>query len=639
MAQMTDLYTVLLTYTNKQHSAYVDIEQFFSFLGRHIDGRPEWRKWLAGTNTGFWEELAPLEEAERCKVFKNRQGTGRIIFIDYFIELITKSYKNMADLEVPYPDESSLKITIPQDLLRTVVVEEELGDYLDNPQLGQLPIIQLTFNDKLPPILVLAQHIPHLLLETALLKIQAYMGIHNNRDYFQNKLISQLRGKEPLIKQLMSQVEQQPQDCLRTMEDPGEFTSLCWAYLYSLIKGEVSKKHDLLPEDIIAYQSSCIIHICVTFYKKKGTKKRDRELALKTLESHLEKPPYRFKMKDIIDFTDGSGHLLLELYSEQDLQSFIKARTTEGIGGELPPLLIFHDRNKEQMFVSKTKILPLCMGLLNSARPQIQKAISKRWYKLIQDYQSEPAMEKDDEFEKLLRQYMEQFAPLLISFLDDSKLPVVQAESEYIQGSLPPEYKFYERGALLPLENLLMIRRKEILADSKSLLPFWYSVPFVSKITAFFSKLKKKSDKRDSRASADRPGKGEGGDGREPFQLKPKPAAPDKQTKALIMQYEDELIPSGYTIEDYLEALENKWRKLVNKDAQKEMAEDIRKLVKDRLLRTLRLQQSRKLTKKAIDSLANAIVFETASLQHLDDPESLSTYIRLLIINILSEMK
>ena len=638
MAQMIDLYTVLLTYAHKQHSAYIDIEQFFSFLERHTDRHPEWRKWLTGTNTGFWEELAPFEEAERCKVFRNKQGTGRIIFIDYFIDLITKSYKNMSELEVPYPDESSLKITIPQDLLRVIVVEEELGGYLDTPQLGQLPLIHLTFSDKLPSILVLAEHIPHLLLETALLKIHAFMGIHNNRDYFQNKLISQLRGKEPLIKQLMSQVDQQPQDCLRSMEDPGEFTSLFWAYLYSLIKGEVSKKHDLLPEDIIAYQSSCIIHVCVTFYKKKGTKKRERELALMTLESHLEKPPYRFKMKDIIGFTDGSGHLLLELYSEQDLQSFIKARTTEGIGGELPPLLIFHDRGKEQLFVSKTKILPLCTGLLNSARPQVQKAISKRWYRLIQEYQSEPAMERDDEFEKLLRQYLEQFAPLLVSFLDDSKLPVVQTELEYIQGSIPSELKFYERGVQLPLEHLLMMRRKDILADSRGLLPFWYSAPFISKIMAFFSKLlKKQAGKRDSHAAAGKPGRGEGGGA--PFQFKPKPSAPDKQIKALIMQYEDDLLPAGYTVENYLAALENNWRKLVNKDAQKEMAEDIKKLVKDRLLRTMRLQQGRKLTKKSIDSLASAIVFETASLQQLDAPESLLTYVQLLIMSILSELK
>lgn len=642
MAQKTDLYTLLLTYANKQHSPYVEIELFISFISRYAakyaGERPEWESWSANTNAKFWNELPPLLDEEKCKLLQEKEGQGKLLITDYYADVVAKAYDDPGGPGLPFPDEHSLKITIPPDNLRLLNTDEDLIVYLESPQTSRLPILKFSFMERIPSALALAFQVPRRILEASLFKIQNYLKSHNNLDYFQNKLISQMQGKEPLIREHMNVLDQEPLNALKSMIKPGDFTNLFWAYFYSTVKGEIRNKHDLMAEDIAALQAACIIHVCVTYFKKKVIQEKEREMALVTLEANFERSPYIYKMQDIVKFSDGAGHVLLEMYSDEDLQAFIKTKTTEGEGQNLPPLLIFHDPNKEQLFILKTKIFTVCLRLLSEVRPQIQKVIAKRWYQLTLNFQTEPAMEKDEEFEKLLSTYLEQFSPLLPLFLKDKRLPVVHLELEFIKDGIPKGAKFFENGVMLSLGTLLMISRKTILASTRMLLPFWYTTPILSSVMAFLRKTMKKK-KAEISDDEDEENQG-GGSGDNSRRHGSKPVSQEKHIKALIMQYENRLVPPNSTLDAYLEELESNWRKLVNKNDQKKIAEDIKNLVKERLRRSLRLQHGRKFNEQSIDSLASAIVFETPLFKQLDSKEQpLVTYVQLLIIKLLSTMK
>jgi hypothetical protein len=621
----------------------VDISDFLSslesFAVHHSGDRPEWKKWTIDSKTTFWKELPPLIQAERCKHIQDPKGLGRVLIVDFYVEIVSHAYDNLEKAaDQPFPDEHTFKLQIPQDQLRVLSAEEDMGAYLETPQPTRLPILKITFIERISPAMALSSHIPRRLLEAAVLKLHNYLGSHNNRDYFFNKLVPQMQGKEPIIREILGQLEKQPLDCLNNLESPGEVMTLFWAYFYSIIKNEVRKKHDLVNEDVAACQSAALIHSCVTYYRKKAAKAKEREIALMNLDSHFEKAPYLFKMKDIVEFTDGSGHVLLEQYGEEDLRNALLEKSTEGNGQELPPLLILRDQKDEQVFVLKNKIFPICLRLISEIRPLAQKAVFERWLKMIQNFKTEPSMEKDEEFEKLLFQYANELSPMLFAFLKDKKLPQVQNELEATEGMIPLSSKFYDmNGKRLPMETLLLINRRDILNTARATLPFWYSTPFISSLMAFFMEMKRKSKKavKPSAGNGDTYSPEEG----DKTGSRQKPASMGKEIKALAAQYQSMLVPAGSTPDAYLMELESSWRKIVKKDERQALVADIKSLVRDRLRRTMRLQHARKLTLHDIGSLANSIVLETPSLKNLATQESLVEYIKILIVQLLSTMK
>ena len=62
-------------------------------------------------------------------------------------------------------------------------------------------------------------------------------------------------------------------------------------------------------------------------------------------------------------------------------------------------------------------------------------------------------------------------------------------------------FRIFQSGKLLPYSELLLLKNSTILANAKTMLPFWYTIPVISWIASLLHKKGKKSDDKSKQAS------------------------------------------------------------------------------------------------------------------------------------------
>jgi hypothetical protein len=643
MAQRTDLYTILLSYANKRRSPYIDIDGFIPFIKKYAKlysvERPEWQKWTTDVDTKFWAELSPLVEEGKCELI-NDGTNGRVLILDFYFEVVNKAYENSETLaEVPFPDEQTLGIKVPAEQLRELDVTADMEEYMKHPQETSLPLLKIVFPESLGSALVLASYIPRRVLEISMMKSSAFLKFQNNKDYLFSRLVTQFTGKEPLLRDILGQIELKPKECLTHIEAAGDFACLFWPSFCSMIRIELNKKTEFIASDISVLQAVFIIEFFVGYYRSITMRQREREMAMKEIELKIERAPYAFTLKDILKFTDATGRPLTDLYNQKDLDDFLNKRAffdgnTE-LGGQktqLPSLLTFHNRFGEQVFVSKAKIFPMLTRLLGETRPLVRKAISNRWSKLVREFISEPSMENDKDFEKLATQYTVQFTPNLMMLIDDKKLFLAQEELASAQGGILDVTRVYQaNGTLTPLSMLLMINRKDLLMDVKIMLPFWYSIPVISSIIAFFKRMGSDKSKKGKSPSQEAPDVPE----REIQTFHSTTLAYD--IKRAAVDYQIQTVPPGKTVDVCLREMQDRWHKVMDPAAKKQLVLDVQNQIKRKLKPILDARGNRKVTSEVIEEIADSIIMVSPALTELNNSEEIHSYVALCVAKLLKQ--
>ena len=633
MAQRTDLYTILVSYANKNNSPYIEIDPFLDFLGRyakkHSIEQPEWLKWVDERTVKFWAEMSVLVEEDKCVLLADT-ASGRIYMPHFYVDVLAKAYQNADEnADLPFPSEESLRITVPEDHLQVMNSGEDLVSFLIAEQEPANPIIKIKFPDGFGSALVLADMIPRRLTEIGILKIRHYLHKGGNKEYTLHKLLPQLQGRENYLRDYINHILTRPMDCYNSIEEGGEFSYLFWAHFCILTKNDIKKKKEFLSEDIAVYQAIFIIESVNGYYKSLAVKRRQVELAFKSLENHLAKPPYLYTLAQVLKFTSSKGVLLLGQYSKEDLEGWIRKKTTESENNELPVLLFVQGQNGERSFLLKEKMLALCSRLIAEARIKVQDELSKHWRRLLMEYSKEPAMDNDGEFEKSLQKITARLVPVLTAVLKDPKLLLVYEEMEQSQNGVPPALKIFNRGQLLPYSALFLINRKDTLLDVKLSLPFWYSTPIFTGILAFFKGLsgKGKSPKLSSPKAPEEPHSSRKGKDRA------------GEIRDAAGELEAALVPSGHTLDSYLEELESRWSRLIDRQAREDLVHDVKSLIRDSLRHNLKLQKHFVLTREIISQMAANIVIRTPTLAALGGRDSLILYAELYLIRLLQNIR
>jgi hypothetical protein len=628
------LYNMLISYANKEHSPYIDSDAFISFVEKYAqhyaNEQPEWIRWAKDTSRKIWEEMGPLLEAGRCMLLTEKTGT-RIYMPNFYIDLLEGAYSSPDDsASIPFPSEKSLKINIPPEHLRTLNVITDLVTYLDHPQVEPLPVITLSFSPGIPTALILSTMIPRRLMESAMLKTRQFLRTQDNKDYLQSKLLPHYQGRENQLRDMFNRMMVRPLDCLNSLEDGEDFPYLFWAGFCGIVRSVITTKNELLNEDVAILQSIYVIEIVNNYYRAQAFKKKERDRALNDLDLEFDQPPYAYTLESIIKFNNSKGVPLLGLYSEKDLEEWLTVRLKDNKGGDLPEMFLITGPADAKRYIKKKYYYDFSVKFLNEARPVIKKAVIDRWITIIKAFRSESAMETDEDFEKLLRRFVGELAPDLMAVITDNKLYLVCDEIERLQGFLPEDSRFFVRGgALIPLATLLLIDRKGMLAETRALLPFWYSFPLFIVIVALFQKLKKlkfkKAKKRNNRGS---PARGRLAD-----------KGQDVEIKEAGRKLESELVPYGDNIDSYLENLENRWNTLLKKQAREDLLTDVKTLVRDRLRQALHGQRHMMLTSASLQKLAAHIVEKNSTLRDLKAQDSLRQYIVLYMVKLLIQSK
>ncbi|MDR2471063.1 MAG: hypothetical protein LBD09_03005 [Treponema sp.] len=627
MSQKTDLYNVLFSYAKKNDSPLVQMEGFISFLEQYAkrirEEKPEWGRWAEDTGARVWLDMNRLTEEGKVTVLADDTGSG-IRLCHYYAEQVRAAWRNGDEqADRPFPGEASLALDIPPEEIKTLDLGVDLCDFIEEGRKDILPIIKLAFPGGRSGALLLASMIPGTLLEFAFLKVRNYLGRHGNREYVQHKLGPQLTGKEEQLREIMNQIMNRPRDCLRDLENGREVSFYFWASFSYLLRSDLAQKDELLPEEEGALQAASVIETCGGYFKKRAVKAREIELAFRNFELELDRPPYWFSREAIARFRDNKGVPLLGQYTQEGLDAYIKKRSTEPAApNELPELLFFHNAAGAAWLVKKTKVLPLCARLFAETRPLVIKAFSRRWKKLLKQFRREPAMDNDRDFERLIVSYVSEYAPVLKALLEDRKLYLVHEEARLSGRGIPESSRLFDGGEILPLRILLLLKRRQILGDIKLLMPFWYTLPIISGIVAFFAKMGKK------KKTWEEPEDGQAGE-RDPLQ----------ELRGTAREAEKELVPRGQTLDGYLEELASRWRKLLNKQAWDNLVEDINSLIRDRLRHILRIQKHIAVTQDALDKLTAAIIESSQGLKKIGEQKALFLYIKVYLIKLFLHRK
>jgi hypothetical protein len=634
MEKVLDLYSILRAYSNKHNSAYIKIDEFTSFLVKYAirmaPEHPEWKPWAQETTIKFWNEMGQCTEDGRC-VLLTDTADGRIFLPYFFVEKLKEAYRDIEKTaELPFPSEESLKFTLLEDQVEELSLEVDLIPYFEKPVESFLPIIKLRFPDNWGSALVLPALIPRRILEAAIFKVRYYLLERNNKDYITHKIYPHMQGRETFIRDTIDTIINRPLDCVASLESSGESTYLFWVCFCSQIKSDIGKKNEKLSVDIAAVQAVLILELCNNLFKSHALRERERDSAFRALESNMDKAPCYYTTDSIIKFTNSKGMSLLGQYSNKELEDYIRKKTTESEDGEVPAWIVVTVRNEERWFIKKGNLLPLVTRFLLDARPHMLKEINSRWRYMIQNYTTEPAMENDAEFDRLLSSHIGTISPVLRNFLDDPKLLWVYTEIERTDGTIPPASRIFHNGKLIPASSFFALKRKEILMDVRLSLPFWYSLPIISAILIFFAKFrrKKKTPQRTNSRFVDIDFDEAVGSSK----------SSDHSYHRVVnsaREIEADMVPQGKTLDGYLREIESRWSKLLDKQARTNLVEDINSLVRDHLRRALRVRKHIKLTEEDLKELADGIIKGTPSLKTLKANDYLSFYMQLYMLKLL----
>jgi hypothetical protein len=496
--QNTDLYSILRRYAHEKQTLLIGINSFITYLEKNARRMPEWRRWTAEKGRGVLEELMVLAGTDKCRFRKTHAGTPQVFLSDFYAEPVRQAHAAAAkDAMLPFPEETSFSLSIPEEYRRVLTVDADLAAYLDESQSSKTPlathaaskalVLKLVFPGDLGNTYVLPDMIPGELLDAALDKVSAFLRDRYNSTYFLNKLSLVHKGKGPLLRQYMERLLADPLATRNSIQEAGELSYLFWYHLCNAIYRDLRQKNNRFPEEDAVLQGVSLITAFSNYYQQKMNNGAETEAALKALEGCLERTPFIFSMNDITGFTGFDGRPLLGQYSASELEDYIQTQTKENGDGKLPELLVIHvPPDEETRFIRKSRLLPLCVRFLVEARRTVRNSVLERWTALCREFKSEPAMETDGEFEKLLRQAIRNTDPVLASLPDNPVFRLAYREAEQDQPAPETRHLFYPNGTLLPLEKALWITRKDVLADIKRALPFWYTQPLIVSLVRLF---------------------------------------------------------------------------------------------------------------------------------------------------------
>jgi len=634
MPQEIDVYHLLKTFAarNKMYvMQYLAFSQAIQRQAKSYDQSiPLYRDLSLHPDGVLIPRLFQLAREKRISLQAVENRIDLVMLPEAFTEVLYAEYRRMEENpDIPFPDEHSLKLSIPPEWIQAVSVESDLPALVALEGDKPVPIYRFLFPEGLKPLVVLSVAVGDKLLEYAGLKIRNYLRKGSNKDFIQQRLASAFSGKDRQLKDAMTAVLIRPFDALQEMrQGSGDFSYSFWAYLTSAIRKDLSGKGDPGPDDMAAYQASYIIDVFNNHYKGKAQVEQEKDTAFKTLSMLLHKPPYLFAVDDIVDFRDSQGRPLLGKYSREELEQWLRSRTTEAAEGVLPELLLFGVGQVKGKLIAKDTLLPYLFKALREARVVIKPLITYDWHKILADFGSSQSMDDDAAFVKELDARLAAQSPILTGILSTDLPALVYQEFRGVKDAPSELDRCFGGGTSARSDVLLDLDRKSLLTDVRVLLPFWYSVPILSWIVSLFVRGAKRRSVRRGRATIEPQLEASGSSANRT------PNARAAEFSQMARAAEKKMLPPGQSLEEHLRSLSARWNTLLDPVAKANLTEDINSLVRDFMRATLRSMRPSSFTPERIETMA-ATLADRPNLLRIRNHTALEEYIRLYIIKLL----
>jgi len=644
-------YPALLTYAEKYLAKAADTD---SSLQTFVDNP-------ANLMGAF---LVELEKDGKLTLNYTDGAITNVFYPDYYRDLIRDAYDKLdTHPDGPFPTEDALPVPIPNDLVTPLDIKTDFVRWLGRSEEMEKPLLRIMYPEDIHSMIVssdlLTQHLPKLAVQ----KIRQYLRSEKNVGYMRSKLASVFRQREMAMKDMLSSILTTPDQALKSIFHPTDFTFNFWTQLSSTIIKDYSQKKDKLVEEHGHCQAAYMLGYYNVYHRGVLQRQRDSESAFRQLESKLRRSPYTYTISQIHGFTDSRGVALTKKYSLEDVNSYISERLNAPESKGLPDMVRIKTAEGKEYYLYKNYVLTVTLDRVFEARREFRDYYVDEWSEAMKSQRRPPEMVDDAKFIKAVDARLKSEDPSLYSLRNFNLLYLARDESNVpteIAGEIDQMLKPRE-AALRSLPDILNLERRKLQADARLLLPFWQAIPILGKLVAllkliFLGKRAEDRLEREER-SAERPaaaattmrytppGSEKPQDLTDADSGSPASAAGSAGTsrraqtarfKEAVRQLQQTYVRPGSTPEKTLEELIERWNPLIDPVAKGNLVEDINSLSRDFLRRmkvSFRLvPPNRHRVQEWADRLSQNDAFE--QIPRRDD---LKEYLQLYMLSVLGK--
>ena len=623
MAVSVKLPDILRNYALRFNSPFVGISELTDYLRKYaqknIAEKPDCASFIDISETRLLTELETLESEGKVEIIDDKRR-GKIVFVPfYFLDKVTRQYETIREKpELPFPLASEIPQNFSKRFLRYIRINTDFTELQPEVENNTF-LYQLMFPDDTPPLIFPGNFSTDQMLDFAIAKLRFFFQKDELRDFIQKKLITANPGKEYSIRKFILTIQAHSSEALYALKKSGD-VYLYWSYLCSVIKQEFSKKTEKLSDEITILQAIFIIEYLNNYYRNQTQQSLQRETALKNLDLALQKSPYYFNKAAIVNFKDSRGVPLLGQYSQKDLEEYIQDKTTSDGDANLPYLLSLKTPDGERYYIMLDKTVPLIISLVNDNRKKLRDVCLKKWYQQLIRFEQSEAMHTDSAFNQLLKTLCAEYVPILYALLNASFIPMLSADKRITEHQAAEIRRIFSHDRLLSYADLFMLNRQELLTDTKILLPFWYTIPIISSIFAFFMRPKKTNHTtRQGNSNTEAP-----------------PQQPNSTNKKIsprevASKLQAEFIPANKNLQDCIIEQLDLWNTIIDPVIRKQNTDNVNSFIRDQVKVAHKTQSFSKLTSDRIRSLADAII-STPSLAKVKNKAALRLYTEYYIL-------
>ncbi len=445
---------------------------------------------LENTSAMLSPVLLELAENGKCTLEFDGTEIRQIIFNQYLAERIRATYKEIdQDPELPFPSEESLQITAPPSVT-TVNIKTDFVKWLSSKP-TETQVLRLSFPEEITSMLITTDLLERKLLDYSVLKVRSYLAAGSNSGYILQRLKEIFTLKDQVLQSMLREIVTRPSQAVENLVNATEFTFSFWAHLVSTILKEFRNKNEKLAQEHAYCQACYLIGLYNVYFKGLIQRDREIELALKSVEKKLLEEPYVFTVSDIYGFRDEKGVPLTKRCPRERLDAFLEKKTNTDSKSLLPEVLRIRTSNKKEFFIHKGIILRLTLNKIFAAAREYKDYYTDAWFENLGDFKKTPVMLRDDVFLQELEEHLKEEDPLLDALLSFELLYLCRKErtvDDEVNRRIDRILDL-KKQALIPLDELLGVKRKDIFAEARLKLPLWKTVPLFKHVFRFFDRI------------------------------------------------------------------------------------------------------------------------------------------------------
>lgn len=636
-------------HTGNPRGTWESFEQFaYRYARRFSEQHPEIDSLLGeDRRTILGAALSELERSNVVQLDRSEAGDiDGIYYPGFYSTEIGRWYRRMSEeRELPFPSEEQLSITVPAGLLRTVDIENELMRWLTDEDEDPGQVLLIHFPNNTNDVLSTVHLLRDAMVPIVLSKIRDYLRTDKNAGYSETKLRTIFRTREMLVHDLIETAQTRPEEALKSICQPNEFSFHFWTQLSSMIIKDYAQKSEKLEMEHGFMQAAYFLGYYSVYFKGLHQKARELEQHRKLLDNGFQASPWAYTVQDVYGFKDDKGVSLLKKASREDINHWLTQMLKRPSETEISDLVSINTPERNGVMIHSKQYVPLLLRQIKAAGPVLERGLINDMASILFDERDEPWLHDDDAFEEVLARKVRAEFSLLFGLASFQTLFLVVDGQDLPTGLRDSAMSIMDRHSkdMRRWTEIFQMDRNKVLRDARLRLPAWMLIPILRGIIHIFRRMFTSESKRRagrSRAAnspsmtAESAASGSSSRASTSAGTGNARDAARKDFHAKLSKMQEAYLTSGQTPDQRLKELRKQWNYLIDPVAHENLVEDVNSLCRDALRRARYAKVMRAPDPAAIEEMARTIAGNSA-FERIQRRKDFEAYLKLYMLTVL----